>query len=313
LVTDILKVTSIKLKFTHLDEASDNDYDDGHPYNSAVHVTGIAFTTDPARAYSTEARPIRPGPNSVLHAGFTGYDEWYLRQELGKKTQVPFHRILGRCYEAEAMMLWFPEGAGSIDQAADLSKGVSGVLQAREQSSNTYRRIQDDKSWFWGDCRTDSLDLETMNSQEVGRHDPERDPKKWRKKIRVIDGVVDAAEKASLRQVQATIRNLRGYAFGNSSLVRSAMEDNAVEGPSGRSSSLGKRSRSDVGSSGLDGQDEEMEEQDVDAEMEGFVDEIAEVLELSDDEEDGESNDELMPDMESFREGGKKPKLSYMR
>jgi len=91
------------------------------------------------------------------------------------------------------------------------------------------------------------------------------------------------------------------------------MEDNAVEGPSGRSSSLGKRSRSDVGSSGLDGQDEEMEEQDGDAEMEGFVDEIAEGLELSYEEEDEESNDELMPDMESFREGGKKPKLSYIR
>jgi len=315
LVTDILKVTSIKLRFTNLDEASDNDYDDGNPYNSAVHVTGIAFTTQPARAYSSEALPVRPGPSSILHAGFAGYDEFYARQEPGKKTQVPFHRVLGRCYEAEAMALWFPEGASSIDQTADLSKGLSGLLKARKYSSDNYRRIQADKTWFWGDCRTDSLDLETLNSQEVGRRDPDRDPKKWRKELRVIDGVADAAEKASLRQERATLRDARGYAFGDSSLVRSALDHNVGEGPSGRSSSLGKRSRFEQGSMELDGQDAEMEEQDVDAEMEGFVDDIAEGLAFSDEEGDiiDERDSELMADVEGSGGSGKKQRMDYMR
>jgi hypothetical protein len=48
-ITDILIIKSIRLKWSNLDNASDNDWDEGRPYNSSVWIYGAAYTSDPGR------------------------------------------------------------------------------------------------------------------------------------------------------------------------------------------------------------------------------------------------------------------------
>jgi hypothetical protein len=46
---DVLSIKSIRLKWTNLDKASTNDYDEGRPYNSEVWIYGSAYTSDSSR------------------------------------------------------------------------------------------------------------------------------------------------------------------------------------------------------------------------------------------------------------------------
>lgn len=285
-MTDVLRITSIRLEMTDLDKASDNDRDEGHPYNLGAHIYGKAYTLDATRSLS--GIPI---PESSLPADMAGYLNWYPRHDLGKSCRIPFSRVAGRIHNHEAMLLWFPgpqhaadgiadDDAGD-DYTPDLSHGLSGLLRAREYSQTHYRRIQGGKKWFWGDSRADALDLETLNGVEVGRHDVERDPKKWRKDIRVMEGVAGEAERVESKRAAELESRLRGFSL-ESGMVRSAMQaDIEMQGLSGsgneRSASeaveeeglrrKGSRSAAEVeGEVNLDDQ-----EMDVDQ----FVDELA--------------------------------------
>ncbi|KAF2801573.1 uncharacterized protein BDZ99DRAFT_577513 [Mytilinidion resinicola] len=243
--TDVLKITAIKLKLSNLDKAGDNDYDDKHPYNSVVHIAGMGFTS--------AADSIEP-ETDVLNA-MEGYDNWYAKHSADKQMEVPFSRILGRCFEGDAMMLWLPEspdGSPLADDgsnmAANLSNGLEGIREAREFSTDNDKRIGVDQgeTWLWGDTRTEVLDITSFNGADVGRSDTKRDPSKWRKLIRVLEGVVDAQERQELKQKTLDRRPLRGY-LAHNSLVRSAFDDLSGQGESSattRDNSPRKRSRS---------------------------------------------------------------------
>ncbi len=271
-VTDVMQVHSIKLKFSHLDTASDDDNDDGHPYNTSAHITGTAYTTDMVRAFDFERGHAVVSPED-LPVGLEGYGEWYRLHDPSKSLQIPFSRVMGRCYEAEASMLWLPpQKAADDDFLPDLSAGLTGLQRARAYSTKHDRRIQDGNRWFWGDCRTDALDLETLNGREVGRYDTSRNPQKWRKQIKVIEGFDGVHDKPA----RASDRPLRGYNL-NSSLVRSALQaagsERAESVSAGEGSSTRKRrleAESEAESSGGEEGD-----QDSDAELDRFVDELA--------------------------------------
>ncbi|KAF4302545.1 Transcription-silencing protein Clr2 [Botryosphaeria dothidea] len=209
-VTDVLKITSIKLVLMNLDTASDDDYDQKHPYNSAIHVTGKAFTSDPGHA--TNRIPLTDAERSGLP--IESYeDEWYWMHDPERSLRIPFNRILGRCFEAEAMALWFPtkpsDYGNDQGQAAELSRGVEGMYRSRHYSSHNYLKIEKGKTWFWGDSRIEALDLATVNGQEVGKHDKSRDPKTWRKLIKIMEGNAGLEDRLALKKAKHADRPLR--------------------------------------------------------------------------------------------------------
>ncbi|QDS71176.1 hypothetical protein FKW77_010138 [Venturia effusa] len=276
-VTDILRVESITLNFTNLDKSSDSDYDDGHPYNSAIYLTGTIFTTDKDRAFSEQRL------TKVLPASFEQYGPWFQRTEVGKLSRIPFHRVMGRCYDPAAMQTWFSEQSGfdSTSRADIISTGLAGLRQARDISSKRDVRITEGKTWLWEESRAQALDLHEINGYETAAHDVSRDPKEWRKQIRILDGTAGAAEREDL-QDRVLIRS----SMTNNSMVTSALRVNedidsasATEAEQSRDASR-KRGLSDVESSEEEGVDD-------------FVDQMARNMALPmDDEQVSEDEDE---------------------
>lgn len=208
-VTEIMHITNIQYHMYNLDRASDNDYDDGHPYNSKVWVYGKIYTVASSEEQS------QPSANSHLPPGIARYAEWYPEDGVDKRIQ--FGRILGRCYEEEAIVQWFPpQSSDDSDRLTDLNRGARGVRDSRMYARGRDRRITDGKSWFWGDTRVESLDLRTVNGQEVGRYDSERDPATWRQQIKVMEGMAKDKERITPKDANLA-RRLRAYK-GNSML-----------------------------------------------------------------------------------------------
>ncbi|TLD38459.1 hypothetical protein E2P81_ATG01002 [Venturia nashicola] len=292
-ITDILRVESITLVFTNLDKASENDYDDGHPYNSAIYLTGTIFTTDKERAFNKQ-RLTR-----VLPASFEQYGPWYQRTEINKLSRVPFHRVMGRCYDPDAMQLWLPNQlASGATTSAGISSGLVGLREARDISTREDVRITDGKTWLWEESRASALDLHEINGYETAGHDEDRDPKEWRKQIRILEGTAGAAEREELQD-----RVLVRSSMTNNSMVTSALRVNedidsasATEAEHSRDVSR-KRGLSDIASS---------EEEDVD----DFVGLIAKHMGLPMDDEqisEGEEddNEDVVNDGQNAVRGGR--------
>lgn len=193
-VTDVLHVTNVKFRLSNLDKASDNDDDEGHPYNSSVFLVGKGYSLDASRSFNNEPVLSRSEARSLgLPKGMNGYDYWYRLHEPTKFIQVPFSRVLGRCYEAEPMLLWFPSlNAGDSNQMQypSLSQGLHSVLQARTFSTNNDSRIPEAKEWYWGDTRSDCLGIAEFNGLLVSAYDPERDEERlttWADYVRALE------------------------------------------------------------------------------------------------------------------------------
>ena len=234
-VEDVMKITSIILVFSNLDKASGNDYDEGHPYNSAIHVVGTAYTTNSNRAMKeTMDVDVSDGLSSST---FSGYKRFHRIHGAEQSLRVSFKRILSRCYEAEAMMLWFPPVDSTQHNSANLDTGAEGIRDARSYSARVYLRIQEGRSWFWADTRVEALDLGSLSAQEVGRYDEDREPHRWRAYIKVMDGVSGLQESELdedmgyiSEEISRAGRPLLDYSTKNS-LVRSALKAAADDEP----------------------------------------------------------------------------------
>jgi len=218
-VTDILQITDISLDFANLDLASDNDKDEQH-HNMKVKITGKAYTVDHERSSSNN--PINfDAVNDKLSDVASIYLNLYPRHGASHSAKFPFSRILGRCYEANAMLLWFPD-----TDVPDLSIGLSGTVNAREYARTSDKRIvkRGRQKWFWAETRTEALDLETFNGVSVGAKDNTREPRKWVKHIDIIDGMAGNQDTAKRRrEFQDTSPSLRKCKHP------SAMANNVVE------------------------------------------------------------------------------------
>ncbi|KAF2627585.1 hypothetical protein BU25DRAFT_50603 [Macroventuria anomochaeta] len=180
--TDILVIKSIRLKWSNIDNASDNDWDEGTPYNSAVWIYGAAYTSDPARMnkeWLSDAHPPKAADD---------YGEWYPLHQPSKELAIPYSRILGRLYERDAMALWLNTKSNDLPL---LDTGREGLVESRIFSRQHDNRIarELDATWYWGDSRAQALDLHIINGLDVAAHDRLRDPKEWRKKIKVMEGM----------------------------------------------------------------------------------------------------------------------------
>jgi hypothetical protein len=184
--TEVLVIKSIRLKWSNLDKASSNDYDEGRPYNSEVMIYGSAYTSDPA-AMNKE---YLSGDNAEPPRATVGYGEWYPLHSTSKELAIPYSRVASRLYEREAMSFFLnsdPDNRPTIDDGRD------GILDARAFARKHDQRIteQPGATWYWGNNRADALDLQTINGLDVAKYDQERDIRAMRKNIKILDSIED--------------------------------------------------------------------------------------------------------------------------
>lgn len=182
---DIMIMKSIRLKWTNLDKASDNDYDEGRPYNSEIWVYGSAYTSDISRSNKAWLSDHVDVPEAAEE-----YSMWYPLHPADKELAVPYSRVLGRLFERGAMMRLLQHNR---DEQPSLDTGRQAVTEARAYSRKHDNRIaqEPNATWYWGDDRAESLNLRTINGLDVSKFDQERDVKDLRKKYRLLDAVAN--------------------------------------------------------------------------------------------------------------------------
>ncbi|CAG7935310.1 unnamed protein product [Penicillium nalgiovense] len=216
-VTDVMVVEKIALCLT---ECIDDDKEHLAKHFTAL-ISGKIFTTDPNRI--TEEGPFKgtipvpptgeaatgPIPLTTEEATATfrqvsmsDYGPWY-RMANGRTCNISPHLIIGRCYEPLAAELMFGTHTLGYD--------VAGVMEGRQYSSQVDARMPNGNTWFWGDCRVETLGLTEINGVECGLTAAQRqDPRKWQAIIKMARGEVSHA----LRR-QAQIPSSGGRPFNS--------------------------------------------------------------------------------------------------
>lgn len=199
-ITDIMIISSIRLRFVNLEEANDDDYDDDHPYHTCLHISGKAFSLDPKKSFQG-GPPVSPG-TGALPKDLEKYGQWFSILDPSKpktRLEVPYSHVIGRCFEGIAMEAWWaPQTPGHKPvtgkaKPIDLNQGFDTIREARIISTQTDPRIDkaNGKSWFWAESRIEQLDLHEVNDRFVGVRDEERDRAQmhtWRQALRILDG-----------------------------------------------------------------------------------------------------------------------------
>ncbi|CAG8893076.1 unnamed protein product [Penicillium egyptiacum] len=207
-VTEVMVIEKIALC---LSECIDDDEEQLANHFTAL-ISGRVFTTNPERV--TEEGVFKgtnpatvPIPLTTEEATATfrqvsmsEYGPWY-RMANGRICNVSPHLIIGRCYEPLAAELMF----GTHTLGYDLP----GVMEGRQYSSQVDARMPKGNTWFWGDCRVETLGLTEINGVECGLTAVQReDPRKWQAIIKMSHGEVSHA----LRR-QAQIPSSGGQPF----------------------------------------------------------------------------------------------------
>lgn len=188
--TDIMSIKSIRLKWTNLDKASNNDYDEERPYNSEIWIYSSAYTSDTLRVnklWVTEQNVEAPRAANE-------YSDWYPLHPADKELAIPYSRVLGRLYERDAMAYFL--GSDHDDPGIDV--GRQAVVESRRFLRKHDKRIaeQPNATWYWGDDRADALNLRTINGLDVSRYDLDRDVKGLRRKYRQMDAIANGDREA---------------------------------------------------------------------------------------------------------------------
>ncbi|EME82732.1 uncharacterized protein MYCFIDRAFT_87647 [Pseudocercospora fijiensis CIRAD86] len=287
-VTDVLVVSSLRLRFVNLEEATDDDYDESRSYNICLHVLGKAYSLDPKRSFGGIGKsPVRQG-----HTGFpTGlfkYGTWFHVNDptnAKERLEIPYTKVVGKCLEYDTLRAWFstpPEMASApAFQAVNtkrptLSHGSKAILDARAYSLKHDSRIDkgSGKTWFWTETRIEQLDLHEINGRFVGVKDENRTNKQihaWRQALKVLDGKRGGVEdyQAALKLREDEKRESMPSAFGM--MATAGQEDSATDAE----------------------QQGRIEAMDVD-EDEGLEDALAAQLAPSPDQGDSEMDEDLM-------------------
>lgn len=255
-VTDVMIITAIKMQLVNLDEASDDDQDDGHPYNTCIHISGRLYTQDPRRSFDAVGKEPISSASPLLSPSMKELGTWYHvcdPKNVKARIEVPYQRVIGRCYESTALKAWSsaPEGmpapTASGFQAVnakpiikindktenvDVSLGLAGILEARTYSQEHDIRIDkaSGKTWYWADTRIEQLDLHEVNDRFVGIKDDSRNRQKvdgWRKALKALDGKKGGLEEYhAVRRQREQAQTKRESVLGasNSGMVAAAAE-----------------------------------------------------------------------------------------
>jgi hypothetical protein len=164
----------------------------------AVRVRGKVYSLSPERAYRApgQVEPPTPlSPDEVINAfqqvGMNGYGSWYPVQRPGTTSEVSQDMIVGRCYEPIAMKLLFNDQSLGYD--------LDAMLSSRWWSRQTDNRMRDGQDWFWGDYRTQTLAIESLNGEDVARYSDARNPKMWKGVLAIMDGKANPADYEAAR------------------------------------------------------------------------------------------------------------------
>ncbi|KAK3065906.1 hypothetical protein LTR53_017902, partial [Teratosphaeriaceae sp. CCFEE 6253] len=334
-ITDVMIITAIKISIVNLDEASNDDYDEGQPYMTCTHISGRVYTQDPARSFDGVGKTLVP-EHPQLPAG-----TWYYVLDPKKekaRIEVPFQRVLGRCYETAALTAWFTAPTAiaappssfqavntktpaikvndqllpSPEPSIALSRGLAGILEARAFSQKTDIRIdrKGGKTWFWADSRIQQLDVHEVNGRFVGPRDPMRKPEsmgKLRTALKALDGRDGGLEeyhaaRKEREQVLTKGRNALG-SLGGGLVATGAQEAGTEAGVSTDKSSI----EEDGGEEGAEEQNggETGDVMDLDARSNhvGLATAATEAMDLDDDEGDEEDAGAALA---AFKTGGAK-------
>jgi hypothetical protein len=193
-VTDVMVISEIRLELIECDEDVKSKQ---LAAEYKVRISGKVYTPDIERAQiSNNGRPARSlSPHEVVdvfnNVGMSGYGDWY---ELfsGSTVDISQDMVLGRCYEPDAMKLLF--------NSLSLDYDLQGVVSGREYSRNVDERIPEGKHWFWGDFRTQTLAIDTLNGEDVGHYSEARDVKMWRANLKILDGTATQADLRDAKQ-----------------------------------------------------------------------------------------------------------------
>ena len=220
-VTGVLRIRDIVVRFEELSVANDGNVYGGTARYIHVYLLGEGYTLDVQSSYKGMEVNLDKVPG-FLPPGMRGYNRWYHMCEPGKRLEVTYDCVLGRCFEAEAMRSWLalPE--------EDLNAGLSGILAAREFSAKSDMRIVGSgKRWYWGNYRADSLDVETFNGFEVGQYNTDRDPKTWRSNLKVLDDVAGKVPREAPAKTDESSPEQVGFnpVSAKSTLVARALQD----------------------------------------------------------------------------------------
>lgn len=232
--SDIMVIKSIRLKWSNLDKASNNDYDEGRPYNSEIWVYGSAFTNDSTRANEQWLT----GQNMEPPKAAAGYSQWFPLHPASKELAIPHTRVMGRLYEKEALAFYLNSEPENLpDLSVEREATVEGRIYSRQHDQ---RIAQEDATWYWGDDRADALNIKTINGLETSKFDLERDVKDWRKKISLIEGMKKSNAAANVETQTATAtsfggRDLRNFMAPGSLLASAKMCDAQNTSSSGSS------------------------------------------------------------------------------
>lgn len=168
----------------------------------AVLISGQVYTTDPKRVEESKTfpyprstpeqripEPVALTTNEVTttfrQVSMNDYGPWY-RMANGRNCNVSPQLVIGRCYEPLAAELMF--GTHTFDY------DLSGVMEGRNYSSQVDTRMPGDNTWFWGDCRVETLGLTEINGVECGRTAAQRgNPSKWQAIIKMSHGELSHA------------------------------------------------------------------------------------------------------------------------
>ncbi|ORY16597.1 hypothetical protein BCR34DRAFT_460186, partial [Clohesyomyces aquaticus] len=202
--TEVLIVTSIRLRLSNLDLASDNDFDEGRPYNTTAYIFGKGFTTNavasnPDWIVEDAALPaiLRTYThNEAAENGAVHTLSWYPLHSPSHSLQIHFSRFLSRLHEASALSQYLiitttPPSTSASTAPSVLSLGLTGLLTSRSFSTshNPHISRNNGSSWFWAESRSEALGLETVNGLEVDKFDRDRDPNMGRKLLKAVDAL----------------------------------------------------------------------------------------------------------------------------
>lgn len=173
-VTEVMRIRTIEYKLHDIGSTEEiygvmgSQSIDLPPWTSSLHISGEIITTDPANAVAHQKR-------LVSRYDLEAYGPWYNTAPPGHKRIIPFSRIIGRCYEGQAMIRWFPEDIdeqhdGNAKAVADLSKGLRSHIDARIMSVNNHPVLSAVRRWYIADNRTEQLDLHEVKGELIGRH-----------------------------------------------------------------------------------------------------------------------------------------------
>jgi hypothetical protein len=191
-VTDVMVVENITVNFT---DCIDDPTSEHLAKHYTALITGKMFTTDPAQSnhkgpFSVTEKNPKPLSKDQTTAIFgqvdmSEYGPWY-RMAKGQTCNVSPQYVIGRCYEPLAAELML--GTHTFDY------DLGSVMEGRNYSQHVDTRMPVGNTWFWGDCRVETLGLTEINGAECGPAALQREtPARWQSILKVSRGETNHA------------------------------------------------------------------------------------------------------------------------